>query len=265
MPRARSAESIEAEELYRSGMKLVDIAQKMNVPPGTVRRWKSDQDWDGNKTKNGKKKETERSVIKPNAKPNVRKRGAQPGHPPQGGAPVGRANAATTGVYSTLYANAMTPEELAFMEEMTVQGTHRRDSLTSHLAVLRIREARLMKDVEEIRNGAEQLIRRTVSQIEPTGTNAADGRERTKVVRISQEQETRREMLLRFEDALTRIQAEIRRTEDSLQKISEAEYKRVDKDIEASVAAELNALAAMMQYPEPNREIPVQEEGDDDE
>ena len=55
MARARSPNSIEAEEMYKNGMKLVDIAKKLDVPASTVRRWKSTQNWDG-KTK-GKKNE----------------------------------------------------------------------------------------------------------------------------------------------------------------------------------------------------------------
>ena len=45
MPRARNPDSMKAEQLYRSGMRLVDIAEKLGVPAGTVRRWKSTHDW----------------------------------------------------------------------------------------------------------------------------------------------------------------------------------------------------------------------------
>nr|DAU12655.1 MAG TPA: terminase small subunit [Caudoviricetes sp.] len=40
MARARSPNSIEAEDMYKNGMKLVDIAKKLDVPASTVRRWK---------------------------------------------------------------------------------------------------------------------------------------------------------------------------------------------------------------------------------
>ena len=60
MARARSPNSIEAEKLYNSGMKLVDIAKKLGVPAGTVRRGKRTQGW-GNTSK---KKESERSERK---------------------------------------------------------------------------------------------------------------------------------------------------------------------------------------------------------
>ena len=72
MARARSPGSIEAEKLYQDGMKLVDIAKKIGVPSSTVRRWKSTQKWDGNKSEQSKKKETERSDKK---KPNARIKG----------------------------------------------------------------------------------------------------------------------------------------------------------------------------------------------
>ena len=50
MARTRSPYSIEAENLYYSGMSMVDIARKLGKPEGTVRRWKSTQKWDdGNK------------------------------------------------------------------------------------------------------------------------------------------------------------------------------------------------------------------------
>ena len=45
MPRARNAKADEALVLYRQGVKLKDIAAKLGVPEGTVRRWKSCFKW----------------------------------------------------------------------------------------------------------------------------------------------------------------------------------------------------------------------------
>ena len=53
--------SDKAYELYKSGMKLVDIAAKLDVPPGTVRRWKSTHNWDGERSETTLKKKSERS------------------------------------------------------------------------------------------------------------------------------------------------------------------------------------------------------------
>lgn len=59
MPRAPSEKVKEAEKLYRSGMKLVEIASQLGVPDGTVRRWKSTYCWN-NKSERSKRK-SERS------------------------------------------------------------------------------------------------------------------------------------------------------------------------------------------------------------
>lgn len=42
--------SEKAYEMYKQGMKLVDIAAELDVPPGTVRRWKSTHNWDGERS-----------------------------------------------------------------------------------------------------------------------------------------------------------------------------------------------------------------------
>lgn len=47
---------VEARKLYQSGMKLVDIANKLNLPDGTVRRWKSSYKWDVSKSERSDKK-----------------------------------------------------------------------------------------------------------------------------------------------------------------------------------------------------------------
>ena len=38
MPKAKNAKADEALALYRQGLKLVDIAKKLDLPEGTVRR-----------------------------------------------------------------------------------------------------------------------------------------------------------------------------------------------------------------------------------
>ncbi len=57
-----------AHEMYKQGMKLVDIADTLEVPPGTVRRWKSTHNWDGERSalkseRSGKKKRVESTAI----------------------------------------------------------------------------------------------------------------------------------------------------------------------------------------------------------
>lgn len=53
--------SDKAYQMYKQGMKLVDIATELNVPPGTVRRWKNNQNWDGERSESKANDKSERS------------------------------------------------------------------------------------------------------------------------------------------------------------------------------------------------------------
>lgn len=88
MPRAKNAKADEALALYRQGLKLVDIAKKLEIPEGTVRRWKCTQHWDGEQSERSEK-----------SKASVRKRGGQPGNRNRA-APKGNKRAEKFGFYS---------------------------------------------------------------------------------------------------------------------------------------------------------------------
>lgn len=62
MARAPNKKMEKAKELYLSGKRLVDIAGELEVPEGTVRRWKSTYKWDGERSE----KKSERSEKKKN-------------------------------------------------------------------------------------------------------------------------------------------------------------------------------------------------------
>lgn len=66
MPRSRSPDSIKAEVMYKNGMNLVDIAKEIGKPPGTVRRWKSTQGWDSERS--GKKANARKQGTEQNSK-----------------------------------------------------------------------------------------------------------------------------------------------------------------------------------------------------
>ncbi len=90
MARSPDERYSKALELFRSGKKLIEIANQLNLPEGTVRRWKSTHKWD-----------SERS----DKKANVRKRGGQPGNKNAvgnegGAAPEGNKNAEKFGFFS---------------------------------------------------------------------------------------------------------------------------------------------------------------------
>lgn len=56
----------EAKKLYKAGKKLVDIARELGVPDGTVRRWKSTYDWDGNSSERSVQKKANARLKKDN-------------------------------------------------------------------------------------------------------------------------------------------------------------------------------------------------------
>jgi transposase len=50
LARAPDERITKAYEMYKQGMKLVEIANQLNIPDGTVRRWKSTYKWDGERS-----------------------------------------------------------------------------------------------------------------------------------------------------------------------------------------------------------------------
>ena len=50
MPRKPDKRIREAKEMFLKGARLVDISAKLNVPEGTVRRWKSTHKWDSERS-----------------------------------------------------------------------------------------------------------------------------------------------------------------------------------------------------------------------
>lgn len=169
MARSRSQSSIEAEKLYHEGMKLVDIAKKFGVPAGTVRRWKSTQNWDRNKSEQGKKKETERSGKK---NPNARKVGApygnknSVGHAPS--VPLRNKNAEKHGAFSKFYLDSFSEEELEMINGMDDSEEYQ---LILQLQVFSARERWLMGRIKKFRESEDEkhgLLVKSISKTKKT-------------------------------------------------------------------------------------------------
>lgn len=79
MPRASSGKKIEAERLFKKGMKLKDIAKELDVPEGTVRSWKNRGNWEV-KTLNKNQSSVANGGAKNGATLQKRKRGGQHGN-----------------------------------------------------------------------------------------------------------------------------------------------------------------------------------------
>ena len=92
MARAPDKRIEQAKEMYLQGQKLVEIASQLNLPEGTVRRWKCTHKWDNERSD----KKSERSHRK--------KKGGQPENKNavgnDGGAPEQNKNAEKYGFFS---------------------------------------------------------------------------------------------------------------------------------------------------------------------
>lgn len=151
MPMARNSKVDEALALYRQGFKLVEIARRLELPEGTVRRWKCTYKWDA-------APEAERSPPK---KPNARKRGAQPGNKNSKGGPPGNKKAEKFGFFS----RHLPEETLDIFQELETADPL--DMLwdqirLAYAAILRAQKIAYVKDTEdktvekiEDRSGAE--------------------------------------------------------------------------------------------------------------
>lgn len=134
MPKARNSKVDEALALYQQGLKLIEIARKLDIPEGTVRRWKCTYKWD-----------SERSQPE---KPNARKRGGQPGNRNRA-APKGNKRAEKFGFYSKYL-----PEEtLEIFGE--IQDADPLDLLWdqirfSYTAILRAQQINFVKDKDDM-------------------------------------------------------------------------------------------------------------------
>lgn len=86
MPRKPDERIAQAKDMFLQGTKLIDIARQLDLPEGTVRRWKSTHKWDNERSE----KKSERSK---------RKRGGQPGNKNATG-PPGNKHAEKYGFFS---------------------------------------------------------------------------------------------------------------------------------------------------------------------
>ena len=134
MPRKPDKRIIKAKELYKKGQKLIEIANRLGVPEGTVRSWKNRYKWDCNVAKE------KRNVAKT-------KRGGQPGNKNATG-PPGNKNAEKHGFFSKYL-----PEEtFSIIQEIEKKGPL--DILwesiqIAYAAIVRAQQIMYVKDHED--------------------------------------------------------------------------------------------------------------------
>ncbi len=187
MARAPDERIEQAKAMYLKGMKLVEIASQLNLPEGTVRRWKSTHKWD-----------SERS-DKNNERSDKKSRGGQPGNKNATG-PPGNKNAVTTGEFETLLFDCLDPEEKQLAAAVP---NDKEQLLFQEIQLLTIRERRMLKRIENLR------------QADFTTVKKKKGTEKDKWTNLDEEHAMLGQ-IQNIEDALTRVQARKQAAIDSL-------------------------------------------------
>lgn len=208
MARAPDQRAEQAKTLYDKGLKLIDIANQLGIPEGTVRSWKNRYNWDCNVAKE------KRNVAK--------RKGGQPGNKNAEGhggtGPLRNKNAVKTGEFETLFFDTLNSEEkqLAFMVQ-----PDKEQLLLQEIRLLTVREHRMLKRIEALRR-LEEREPATESDGEniPPGmsvTEYSSGIEKGKPTEL-RKYEGILGQIQAIEDALTRVQARQQKAIETLHK-----------------------------------------------
>lgn len=208
MARAPDERIEQAKQMYLEGKKLVEIASQLNLPDGTVRRWKCTHKWDSERSD----KKSERSE---------RKKGGQPGNKNATG-PPGNKNAVKTGEFESLFFDTLNPEEKKLLESV---HPDKEELLIQEIQLLTVREHRMLKRIEALRkleehesaepDGEEEQLVKTPSGMSVTKYTTSI--EKGKLTQLK-ECEGILGQIQSIEDALTRVQARRQRAIEALHK-----------------------------------------------
>lgn len=225
MSRAKNPNREKAELLYiESGGKipLVEIANTLDIPEGTVRSWKNRYKWDSllNSEDDATLQKEKRNVAKKKNKGGAPKGNKNAVGNKGGGAPKGNKNRVVTGEFETIFFDSLSEEESALIEAVDID----KYNLIKHeLQLLTVREYRMMKKIEKIKTSTKGLNIKDVTKRKLESKNVpyvsdadldVSEKETSKDKKykyIEEETITHTisdfELLYKLEEALTRIQA----------------------------------------------------------
>lgn len=254
MSRAKNPNREKAELLYiESGGKipLVEIANTLDIPEGTVRSWKNRYKWDSllNSEDDATLQKEKRNVAKKKNKGGAPKGNKNAVGNKGGGAPKGNKNRVVTGEFETIFFDSLSEEESALIEAVDID----KYNLIKHeLQLLTVREYRMMKKIEKIKTSTKGLNIKDVTKRKLESKNVPyvsdadldvsekEASEGKKYKHIEEETITHTisdfELLYKLEEALTRIQARkivcinlLAKMEESAERLK-LEKERLNKD-----------------------------------
>lgn len=207
MARAPDPRIEKAKAMYLKGVKLVEIASQLNLPEGTVRRWKCTHKWDSERSD----KKSERSE---------RKKGGQPGNKNATGLP-GNKNAVKTGEFETLFFNTLNREE----EQLTSMiGLDKEQLLLQEIQLLTVREYRMLHRIEALKNAETQQNEDEKPPPGMTVVKYTDGLEKGDCTELK-EYAGILGQIQQIEDALTRVQAKKQKAIEAIHKFGHDDAK----------------------------------------
>lgn len=225
MARAPDERQEQAKELFLQGMKLIDISKALEVPVGTIRSWKKRYNWD--KKSNATLHKRKRNV----AKAKGGQRGNQNAIGNHGGAaPEGNKNAVTTGEFETLLFDCLDLEEQRLVQAVPED---KQALLMQEIQLLTVRERRMLKRIELLRNAADEENKIAVGETGMTAVGHKKGLEKDKETDLL-EYRGKLGQIQNIEDALTRVQARKQAAIDALHRYGvddarlEIEAKRLE-------------------------------------
>ena len=154
----RSEERRQAEKMFldsNGNAKLVDIAEKLKLPPNKIRKWKSMDKWEEklhpSGAEKGKKKQVERSTCDKGSVPPKKRAGAPKGNKNAKGHhnPVPPPDTTKHGGYSAVYWDTLSEEERALIEDMPKDEEL---LLIEQIQLFSVRERRIMTAINKYRN-----------------------------------------------------------------------------------------------------------------
>lgn len=227
MARQRSEKRDKAKQIWLKSdkkRKLKDIAMDLGVSEEQIRKWKNQDKWEEQSLPNEpKKKGNVTKADSDGSKAKKNKRGAPKGNQNAignigGGAPLGNKNNLKHGEYERILFNTLNDEEMDLINSM---GNDSIQQLEHEVALLTVREHRLLKRIEEAKSTKLSVagVTTTKNKVNTKGSGNTDDEMRTTAETTMSTAVSNFELISRLEEALTRVQDKKVKTIETINRI----------------------------------------------